>query len=79
MLCFCCTTLKDVIFADKSFRKCYIIDLYATHAMVYVDQRRYCGGRKKPDWTRAFLAPLVSTLANVIFFVEKKSCSNLRP
>ena len=28
--CFCCTTLRDVILTDKSFRGCYVNDLYTT-------------------------------------------------
>ena len=32
--CFCCTTLRDVIFTDKSFRECYVMTCALQYAVV---------------------------------------------
>jgi hypothetical protein len=32
--CFCCTTLRDVIFTEGDIREYYINDLYTTHVVV---------------------------------------------
>jgi hypothetical protein len=32
--CFCCITLRDLIFMKRDFREYYINDLYTTHAVV---------------------------------------------
>ena len=32
--CFCCTTLRDVIFMDKSFRECYVTTCTLQYALV---------------------------------------------
>ena len=66
--CFCCTTLRDVIFMKGYFRKYYINDLYTTHVVVY-----WVTAGSPYQWSLKSLSPQVCLSFLRKFFLSLKS------